>query len=68
MTGVQTCALPIYLMRTASGGTPYGVSHHAGGDGLRPVDEDELRLAVAQGKRLARHALQLAAAPTVAHS
>lgn len=56
------------LMRTASGGTPYGVSHHAGGDGLRPVDEDELRLAVAQGKRLARHALQLAAAPTVAHS
>lgn len=52
------------LMRTASGGTPYGVSHHANGDGLRPVDNTELRLAVAQGKRLAQYALRLASAPS----
>ena len=47
------------LMTTRSGGTPYGVSHVAGADGLRPVTDEELRLAVAQGQRLARTALRL---------
>ncbi len=49
------------LMRTGTGGTPYGASHHAGADGLQAVSEAELRLAVAQGKRLAQCALKLAA-------
>ncbi len=53
------------LLRTASGGTPYGASHHAHANGLRGVDEVEWQLAVAQGKRLAQCALRLAA-PTEA--
>jgi NAD(P)H dehydrogenase (quinone) len=48
------------LMTTASGGTPYGASHWAGLDGRKPVTDEEKRLAVAQGKRLAETARRLA--------
>jgi len=41
------------LMSTHHGGTPYGASHVAGGDGQSPVSAVELRLATALGTRLA---------------
>jgi NAD(P)H dehydrogenase (quinone) len=47
------------LMNTASGGTPYGVSHLAHADGSAPISTEESRLAIAQGKRLAEVALRL---------
>ena len=46
------------LSDTASGGTPYGASHHATRHG-RPVTAEEGRLAVALGRRLATVALKL---------
>ena len=48
------------LTNTATGGTPYGASHVAGPGAERPVSEDEKRLAVALGRRLADVALNLA--------
>lgn len=47
------------LMNTASGGSPYGATHWAGIDGDKPVTEDEKRLAIAQGRRLAEAAAKL---------
>jgi NAD(P)H dehydrogenase (quinone) len=41
------------LMTTESGGTPYGATHWSGVDGKRPVTDDEKRLAIALGRRLA---------------
>ena len=41
------------LMTTESGGSPYGATHWAGVDGKRPVTDDEKRLAIALGRRLA---------------
>ncbi|MCS6764372.1 MAG: NAD(P)H:quinone oxidoreductase [Candidatus Protistobacter heckmanni] len=49
------------LMRTRSGGTPYGASHFAHPDGAGPFTDDEKAIAVALGKRLAEAALSLAA-------
>lgn len=46
------------LTTTSSGGTPYGASHHAGGG--RRVDETEIQLCRALGRRLAEIALKLA--------
>ncbi|HEX6591370.1 MAG TPA: NAD(P)H:quinone oxidoreductase [Moraxellaceae bacterium] len=43
------------LVRTTGGGTPYGASHLAGSDNQRAVDEQETALALALGRRLARH-------------
>jgi NAD(P)H dehydrogenase (quinone) len=48
------------LMATASGGTPYGASHHAGAASDRPVTDHEKRLCIALGRRLAAIALRLA--------
>ena len=48
------------LHTTTSGGTPYGVSHQAGGDGSRPLTEEEIALCIAQGKRMASLAKKLA--------
>jgi NAD(P)H dehydrogenase (quinone) len=48
------------LTATASGGTPYGASHVAGMDSARPLSEDEHRLCLALGRRLAQIALKLA--------
>ena len=47
------------LNTTRSGGTPYGVSHHAGPDGKSPITDEERKLAFAQGKRLAEMAVRL---------
>ena len=61
--GMVICGLPYRepeLMRTRSGGTPYGASHVAGADSARPLDDDEERLCVALGHRLARLAQRLA--------
>ncbi|MDP1898784.1 MAG: NAD(P)H-quinone oxidoreductase, partial [Sulfurimicrobium sp.] len=48
------------LTTTTSGGTPYGASHVAGADGSRPFTEEERKLCIALGKRLAETALKLA--------
>jgi NAD(P)H dehydrogenase (quinone) len=47
------------LMTTASGGSPYGPTHWAGMDGNKPLTDDEKRLAIATGKRLAETAARL---------
>lgn len=47
------------LNDTTSGGTPYGVTHWAGGQGQNPISEHEKTLARAQGVRLAKAALAL---------
>ena len=47
------------LLSTEAGGTPYGASTLAGVDGARNLTAGEIRIAVAQGKRLAQMALQL---------
>ena len=46
------------LIQTKSGGTPYGVSHWAHDD-VRGLSEEETRLAIAQGKRIAHAACLL---------
>jgi NAD(P)H dehydrogenase (quinone) len=48
------------LNATASGGTPYGVTHVAGPASDRPVTAHERALAFKQGRRLAEIALRLA--------
>jgi NAD(P)H dehydrogenase (quinone) len=50
------------LMTTSSGGTPYGASHWSGLDGKKTITEDEKRLAIALGRRLAETAIKLRAA------
>ena len=60
--GMLLCGLPYResaLLHTQGGGTPYGPSHHAGGDGKRPLDEHEIALCRALGTRLARIAQKL---------
>jgi len=47
------------LMRTQSGGTPYGASHLAGSDGQLNLSRDERTLCKALGKRVAGLALKL---------
>jgi len=47
------------LMRTESGGTPYGASHWAGADGARQPDDNELALCRALGRRVAQLAGRL---------
>lgn len=47
------------VMTTASGGTPYGPSHHAGAANDLPVTEHEKKLCVALGRRLAAIAMKL---------
>lgn len=49
------------LSSTSSGGTPYGPSHVAGAEDDRPITDDERKLCIALGKRLAETALKLAA-------
>jgi NAD(P)H dehydrogenase (quinone) len=46
---------------TTSGGTPYGASHVAGLTDNRPVSEEERKLCMALGRRLAAAAIKLAA-------
>src|SRR3954469_12132264 len=47
------------LLSTTSGGTPYGASHTAGAASDRPLSEDEKKLCIAAGQRLAAIALKL---------
>jgi NAD(P)H dehydrogenase (quinone) len=47
------------LLRTATGGTPYGPSHLAGTESNRPLSDEEKRLCHALGKRLAATAAAL---------
>jgi NAD(P)H dehydrogenase (quinone) len=47
------------LLRTETGGTPYGPSHTAGADSKRPLSEEEKNLCRALGKRLAETAFKL---------
>lgn len=49
------------LSTTSSGGTPYGASHIGGAADDRPITEDERKLCIALGKRLAQTALKLSA-------
>jgi NAD(P)H dehydrogenase (quinone) len=49
------------LLSTASGGTPYGASHVAGAASDQPNTDEEKKLCIALGKRLAETALKLAA-------
>jgi NAD(P)H dehydrogenase (quinone) len=63
--GLMVLGLPYTnpeLMTTASGGTPYGASHWSGLDGKKTITEDEKRLALALGRRLAETAVKLRAA------
>jgi NAD(P)H dehydrogenase (quinone) len=48
------------LNTTATGGTPYGASHVAGMTAQKPLSEEERRLCLALGARLAHVALRLA--------
>ena len=48
------------LSATQSGGTPYGASHVGGAMDDKPITEDEKKLCIALGKRLAETALKLA--------
>ena len=60
--GMLLLGLPytnLELSSTTTGGTPYGVSHFAGGSGQHPISKDEHQLAIEQGKRLATIAKQL---------
>lgn len=47
------------LSSTTSGGTPYGASHVGGAMDDKPITEDEKKLCIALGKRLAETALKL---------
>lgn len=49
------------LSSTSTGGTPYGASHVAGASDDRAISDDERKLCIALGKRLAETALKLAA-------
>ncbi len=49
------------LASTQSGGTPYGASHVGGALDDKKITEDEKKLCIALGKRLAETALKLAA-------
>lgn len=48
------------LSSTSSGGTPYGASHIGGSADDRAITEDERKLCMALGKRLAQTSLKLA--------
>lgn len=47
------------LGTTSSGGTPYGASHIGGALDDKPISDDEKKLCIALGKRLAETALKL---------
>lgn len=48
------------IIRTRSGGTPYGASHFSGWEGENNLDRDESELCKALGSRVAKFALKLA--------
>ncbi len=48
------------LISTSTGGTPYGVSHMAGKESDMPISQDEKKLCLALGRRVAQAAIKLA--------
>jgi|SRR5690554_6904810 len=65
--GMIACGLPYSeaaLMKTTTGGTPYGPSHVAGQNSDQPLSDDESALCLALGKRLGHLALRLQDRPT----
>lgn len=48
------------LNYTQSGGTPYGASHWSGPEGKNKITEDEKKICLAQGKRMAEIVTRLA--------
>ena len=48
------------LLSTATGGTPYGASHVAGMASDRAISDEEKKLCIALGRRLAGYAVKLA--------
>ena len=58
--GMQLIGIPYTettLLKTQTGGTPYGASHTSGINGDLPLSDDEKKLCIALGKRLALAAL-----------
>lgn len=58
--GMQIIGIPYTettLLKTQTGGTPYGASHTSGIDGQLPLSDDEKTLCKSLGKRLALTAL-----------
>lgn len=58
--GMQVIGIPYSetaLLKTKTGGTPYGASHTAGIESDQPLSDDEIILCQALGKRLALTAL-----------
>jgi len=58
--GMQVIGIPYSetaLLKTKTGGTPYGASHTAGIESDQPLSDDEITLCQALGKRLALTAL-----------
>lgn len=53
------------LINTTSGGTPYGPSHLAGIESKNPLSEEEKRLCISLGKRLAQITIKLQALKAV---
>ncbi len=49
------------LLSTTTGGTPYGASHVAGSDSKNAISEEEKKLCIAQGQRLAELSTKLKA-------
>lgn len=47
------------LAKTTSGGTPYGASHTAGPDSKQPLTDEEIRLCIGLGRRVAEMAKKL---------
>jgi NAD(P)H dehydrogenase (quinone) len=47
------------LLSTSTGGTPYGASHVSGAASDQPINDDEKKLCIAAGQRLATTALKL---------
>ncbi|MEW8239418.1 MAG: NAD(P)H:quinone oxidoreductase [Candidatus Thiodiazotropha taylori] len=47
------------LLSTQSGGTPYGASHTAGNDSKQPITDEEKRICITQGRRMAEILLRL---------
>jgi NAD(P)H dehydrogenase (quinone) len=61
IVGVPYSCKGLTVMTEMSGGSPYGASTLAGGDGKRMPSENELEIARFQGKHIAEIARRLAA-------
>ena len=61
IVGVPYACSGLTVMSEVTGGTPYGATTLADGDGSRQVSENELAIARYQGEHVARIAGKLAA-------